>query len=59
LFNKELHTLIHILDESPFFVELPVKDKEALVNDLLRSYPHLIQQTDDPESRWFAQRFLK
>jgi hypothetical protein len=60
LFFKELYTLIHILDESPFFMELPLKDKEALMKDLLRSYPQLIQQSDnDPDIGWFAQRFLK
>jgi hypothetical protein len=41
-------------------MELPLKDKEALMKDLLRSYPQLIQQSDnDPDIGWFAQRFLK
>jgi hypothetical protein len=60
LFYKELNALVHILDESPFFMELSLKDKEALVKDLLRSYPQLIQQTNnDPDISWFAERFLK
>jgi hypothetical protein len=60
LFYKELNALVHILDESPFFIELSLKDKEALVKDLLRSYPQLIQQiNNDPDISWFAERFLK
>ncbi|KPK01229.1 MAG: hypothetical protein AMK71_06330 [Nitrospira bacterium SG8_35_4] len=64
MFYTELNTLIHILDESPFFMDLSPKDKKSLVEDLLRSYPHLIQQTKtDPDIscgiRWFAERFLR
>lgn len=61
---KELNTLIHILDESPFFMELSLKDKQALVNDLLRSYPNLIHQRSgrgDTNSgiSLFAEQFIK
>jgi hypothetical protein len=63
LFYKELNALIHILDESPFFMELSLEDKEVLVKDLLRSYPQLIQKTNHPDINsgisWFAERFLK
>lgn len=61
---EKLNALIHILDESPFFLELPPKDKEALVKDLLRSYPRLINRHKNvadisDDISWFAERFLK
>jgi hypothetical protein len=63
LFYKELNALIHILDESPFFMELSLEDKEVLVKDLLRSYPQLIQRTSGHDISydisWFAERILK
>jgi hypothetical protein len=43
---RERKSLCSILDESPFFTELSVGERESLVRELLESYPHLIQDTN-------------
>lgn len=49
LFRK-WKSLITILDESPFFMELSIKERERLVRELLHTYPQLHQHnTGDAE----------
>jgi hypothetical protein len=44
---RERKSLCSILDESPFFTEMSVGEREALVRELLESYPQLIQHTNN------------
>ena len=44
MFIKKLLSLSTILDESPFFMELSVKERENLIEELLQTYPQLSQQ---------------
>ncbi len=37
-------SLVSILDKSPFFTELSIKERERLIDNLLRQYPQLSQQ---------------
>ena len=41
MFFKKWLTLFGILDESPFFMELSLKEREKLVRQLLQEYPGL------------------
>lgn len=43
MFFRERKVLCSILDESPFFTELSVIERMALVKELLESYPQLQQ----------------
>ena len=43
---RERKSLSSILDESPFFMELSVGERESLVRELLESYPQLIQHSN-------------
>ena len=43
IFNKP-GSVLSILNESPFFGELSVKEREVLVEDLLKTYPQLQHQ---------------
>lgn len=40
---RKCKSLITILDESPFFTELSMKEREKLVQELLHAYPQLHQ----------------
>ena len=41
--SRKKVTLVAILDDSPFFTELSIGEREKLVRDLLHTYPHLNQ----------------
>ena len=43
---RERKSLCSILDESPFFTELSVGERESLIRELLESYPQLIRHTN-------------
>ncbi len=40
-----LRSIFTILKESPFFTELPTNERDAIVEDLVRSYPQLTEET--------------
>jgi len=44
MFLNRWFSLVTILDESPFFTELSMKDRERLVIELLQTYPQLDKQ---------------
>jgi len=44
MFFKKWFSLVTILDESPFFTELSMKEREKLVKELLQTYPQLDRQ---------------
>jgi len=44
MFIKKVLSLSTILDGSPFFMELSVKEREKLIEELLETYPQLNQQ---------------
>lgn len=44
MFFNKCFSLVTILDESPFFTELSMKEREKLINELLLTYPQLDKQ---------------
>lgn len=51
--------IVSILNESPFFSRLSIRERETLVEDLLKSYPQLLQQASNDievgyEASWLA-----
>ena len=49
MFYNKLKSLSFILDESPFFTDLSIKEREFLMEELLKSYPQLLQKpSNDP-----------
>ena len=44
MFDGNMKSLCFILDESPFFTDLSIKERESLVEELLETYPHLFHQ---------------
>jgi hypothetical protein len=44
MYFKKLLSLSTMLDESPFFMELSVKEREKLIAELLHTYPQLSEQ---------------
>jgi len=44
MFLNRWFSLSTILDESPFFTELSMKEREKLVEELLQTYPQLDKQ---------------
>ena len=50
MFYSKLKALFLILDGAPFFRVLSIKERETLMEELLKSYPQLIQKpANDPE----------
>jgi hypothetical protein len=47
MFFRELKLLFNILDESPFFTELSVQERETLIKELIRIYPQLLNHSHD------------
>ena len=41
MFFHRWFSLVTILDESPFFTELSIKERERLIKELLHAYPQL------------------
>jgi len=61
MFYSKLKALFCILDESPFFTDLSIKERESLMADLLQSYPQLIGPSEhDPvmgyEASWLPKQ---
>jgi hypothetical protein len=61
MYFSELISLVSILDKSPFFTELSIKEREKLIESLLRKYPHLSHQYNKEtevgyEAGWFTDR---
>ncbi len=53
--------IVSILDKSPFFKELSMKERERLVDNLLKQYPQLSQQYNKEievgyEACWLTDR---
>jgi hypothetical protein len=58
---RKSEKLFSILDGSPFFTELSVKDREKLIKELLEAYPQLIQNLNNDtevgyEASWLTDQ---
>ena len=61
MFYRQLKSLFFILDESPFFTDLSIKERESLMEELLESYPQLIQKPENDhvigyEASWLPRQ---
>ncbi len=61
MYFRECGSIVSILDKSPFFTELSIKEKEMLVKELLKKYPQLSHQANNDmevgyEASWFMER---
>lgn len=60
MFFKKLISLSTILDESPFFIELSIGEREKLINELLQTYPQLKgQMSNDTDVGYEASWLIK
>lgn len=60
MFLRERKVLASILDRSPFFSELSIKERELLIKDLLKTYPQLLQKiNNDVEVGYEASWLMK
>lgn len=60
MFFKKWFSIFTILDESPFFTELSMKEREKLVKELLQAYPQLDQEmAGDSEVGYEASWLIK
>ncbi len=60
MFFKRWFSLSTILDESPFFTELSIKERENLIKELLQTYPQLNKQiSSDFELGYEASWLIK
>ena len=63
IFGK-LGSICSILDESPFFSRLSKNERLTLVDDLLKSYPQLLQQASNDmevgyEASWLTDKTVR
>lgn len=63
MFYTEYSSLFKILDESPFFIELSIKERERLIQELVEAYPQLYQQIPGDaevgyEASWLMEQSL-
>ena len=61
MYHKKRKLLVSILDKSPFFTELSIRERENLILDLLNEYPQLYHQYNNDievgyETGWFVNR---
>ncbi len=57
---KKCFSLFNILDESPFFTELSIREREILVKELLQTYPQLnCQKSGDMDIGYEASWLIK
>ncbi|RJQ50153.1 MAG: hypothetical protein C4538_00735 [Nitrospiraceae bacterium] len=61
---KKLNLLASILGESPVFTELSIRERESLIQELLRSYPQLSQYVNADievgyEASWLIRQNTK
>ena len=60
MFFKKKMSLSKILDESPFFTELSMKERERLIKELLQAYPQLNEEkSGDMEVGYEASWLMK
>lgn len=59
MFFREWNFLTSILNESPVFTELSIKEKETLVEEILRNYPQLFQRFQFDEEIGYEASWLK
>ncbi|MBI4681573.1 MAG: hypothetical protein HY757_00485 [Nitrospirae bacterium] len=60
MFFNKWFSLFTILDESPFFAEITMKDREKLINELFETYPQLQRhEPGDMEVGYEASWLLK
>ena len=63
MYYRKLKSLFFILNESPFFTELSIIERESLIEELLKSYPQLLQtSSQDPvmgyEASWLPKQSI-
>jgi len=58
MFYTQLKSLIFILDESPFFTDLSIKERESLMEELLTSYPQLLQKPENDSVMGYEASWL-
>ncbi len=61
MISDGLRSIFSILKESPFFTDLSVKEKDLIMEDLVRSYPQLTDESlvEDAvgyEASWLMSR---
>jgi len=56
---RDWNFLTSILDESPVFTDLSVKEKDALMAELIRNYPQLFQRLQNEEEIGYEASWLK
>ncbi len=61
MIREGLRSICSILKESPFFTELSTNERDTMVEDLLKSYPQLTEESvfDDEvgyEASWFMSQ---
>ncbi len=61
MYFRKWGSIVSILDKSPFFTELSIKERERLIDNLLRQYPQLSQQYNEEiemgyEAGWLNDR---
>ncbi len=59
IINKR-RSVFSILNDSPFFKELSIKEREGLIADLFKTYPHLHRQNNNDtevgyEASWLSE----
>ncbi len=59
--SNKLRVVSLILDDSPFFKELTIKERENLILELFQTYPELYQQTSSDmetgyEASWLTEQ---
>jgi len=60
MISNKWFSLFTILDGSPFFTELSMKEREKIVKELLQTYPQLNKQmTSDTEVGYEASWLVK
>jgi hypothetical protein len=58
---RKMTSLSHILNQSPFFSELSIMERESVIRELLKQYPHLLQSDDNDielgyEASWLPEQ---
>lgn len=57
---RKLNLLVSILNESPVFTELSIRERETLMQELLKCYPQLTQyMNDDAEVGYEASWLMR
>ncbi len=59
MFSRKRFSLFAILDESPFFAEITVKEREKLISELIETYPQLRQHTSGDKEVGYEASWLQ